>query len=193
MNIIKSLIVASMLLAGSAHADGFGFNLGPFNMQFGASEPEYLSTNRSDLENPFCAAIESQKKVEFTVRGTDIVSAKEKKLVVKTIVVEPYAFGSTRDGKPVLHGKVVSEKLVMEATVKFGEDRFDENGKTTKDKGDGYFTGKFNSDKSKDIDISKVSNIHIINDSHFDVPKDFKAIKDDNVHFTCQLPVAQEK
>ncbi len=192
MNIIKTLVVASMLLAGSAYADGFGFNLGPFNMQFGASEPEYLSSNSGELQNPFCSAISAQKQVEFTVHGTEVVNAKEKKMIIKTIVIEPYAFGMTRDGKPVLRGKVVSEKLVKEVTVKFGDDKFDETkAKDNEDKG--YFTGKFSSDKNKNIDISKVSNIRIIQDSHFDAPKDYKAVKDDNVHIMCQLPVAQEK
>lgn len=190
MNTIKSLIIASMLVAGSAYADGFGFDLGLFNMHFGASQPEYMSSNRNVLENPICQAISNQEQIEFTVRGVENINAKERKMITKTIIVEPYAFGVTNDGKPVLRGKVVSEKLVREVTVKFGEDKFDDKADASKDKG--YFTGKFSSDTKKNIDISRVSDIHIVDNSHFDAPKDYKALKDDNVRVICQLPVVQE-
>ena len=178
-----------MLFTASAYADGFGFDLGPFNMHFNASEPDFLTSNRSMLQNPVCQAITNRNQIEFTVQGSEVINAKEKKMVTKSLILEPYAFGITNDGRPALRGKVVKEKLIREVTVKFGDDKFDESAPKEK----GYFTGKFSSDTNKNIDISRVSDIRVLDDVQFDAPKDFKGIREDNFQVICQLPVVEKK
>jgi hypothetical protein len=185
----KSLVLGSMLLASSGFADGFGFNIGPFNMQFGISGGDYAVYSRSALDSPICFAISNRKQLELIVEGTENISTKERKVVIKKLVVDPYAFGIARDGAPVLRGNVVSEKLISEETVKYGEDTFDQPSVSSDKKEKGYFSGLFSSDKTKNIDIRKVSNIRVIEDSHFDAPKNYKGLKDDNIQVICQLPI----
>ena len=193
MKFLKSLVLMSSLLASSVYGAGFGFNVGPFNMQFNAFEGEYVANNRSALDSPICNAISNHKQLEITVEGVETVSTKEKKIVVKTLIVEPYAFGITKDGKPVLRGNVVDEKLVKEVTLKYGEDKFDESSVSSKQKDKGFFSGMFSNDKNKNIDIRKIRDIQVIDDSHFDAPKDYKGVNDDNIQVVCQLPVANPK
>jgi hypothetical protein len=97
----------------------------------------------------------------------------------------------------VLRGNIVNEKLIKEVSIKYGEDKFGD-GEDANDwsdrKEDGFFSGWFKSDKSQntDIDIQKISNLYVINDSHFDAPKNYKGLKDDNIHVICQLPISRE-
>lgn len=192
MRILNALLFGSMLIAGSASADGFGFNLGPFDMQFGIgnngySNGGYVIEHHSILDNPICEAISNQLQLGFTVEGKEVVNAKEIKIVTKRLIVEPYAFGVTRDGKPVLRGKVVADKLLKEITVKYGEERFEE---PQKEKG---ISGWFHSSDKKDIDIQNISDVQVLANTRFDVPKDFEGMKDDNVRVICQLPVKSNK
>lgn len=186
MKLIRYCAFGSMLITSLCFADGFGFNLGPFSMQFNV----YADRNdyRATFTDPFCFAIAQQKQIEMVVEGTEKLNAREIKIVTKKLIVEPYAFAIARDGKPLLNGNVAEEKLVREVTVKYGEDRFEEE--TAEKTGKGFFSGLFNSDKSKNIDIRRVSDIRIIENSHFDAPKDFKGLQDNNVRVICQLPFA---
>lgn len=189
MKFLKSMMLASALLAGSVYGDGFGFNVGPFNMQFYTGGGEYVAISRSVLDSPVCRAISNQKRLEIIIEVAENVSTKEKKIVTEKLIVEPYAFGITKDGKPVLRGNVVEEKLVREVSLKYGDDQFDETSVSAKQKDKGFFSGLFSSDKSKNIDIRKVVAVKVIEDSHFDAPKDYKGITDDSIQVLCQLPV----
>lgn len=188
---ISSSILTLSLLASSAYGDGFGFNIGPFNMQFGASSDSYMTSNRNVLDNPICSAISYQKRLEIILEGAENVSTKEKKIVTKRLVVEPYAFGVTKEGKPVLRGNIVEEKLITEVTLKYGDEQFDESSVPSKEKEKSFFSGLFTSDKNVNIDIRKIVQVQVIDDSHFDAPKDYKGLKDSNIHVICELPVAQ--
>lgn len=190
MKIIKSLIVSSLLLTSSAFADGFGLGVGPFNIQFNALDDGYVTNDRIQLDSPICDAITNYKQIEMTVVGSENVSTKEKKIITKRIVVEPYAFGISRDGRPVLNGKVVDEKLIKEVSVKYDEDKFDP--KSVSDN-KGSFSGIFSSDKNKNIDIRRISDIRVIRESHFDVPKDYKGLNDDYVQVICQIRIPEQK
>lgn len=191
MKIFQTLVLSSVLFAGSAHADGFGFNLGPFNLQFNASNG-YVEGERSMLDTPICNAITNQKRLEITVQGTEKVSSKEQKKIIKNLIIEPYAFGVTTDGKPVLRGNVVEEKLVKEVSIKYGDDEFDEPTAASKKKEKGFFSGMFSSDKNRVLDVRKIVEIKVLPGSHFDVPKNYKSLKDDHVQVICELPTVQQ-
>lgn len=192
MKIFK-LIIGCLLLTSAVQADGFGFSLGPFSLQFNVGERVYDNTYRDILDNPICYAISHLNRLEMIVEGSEKVSAKELKFITKKLIVEPYAFGVTREGKPVLRGNVIEDKLIKEVTVKYGEEQFDDDDLETDGKKKSFFSGWFQSDKSQNIDIRKVSNIHVVVDSHFDAPKKYKGLKDDNIRVICELPIAEGK
>lgn len=187
MKTFTSLMLGMMLMAGTAFADGFGFNIGPFDMQFGvrtgSSDGSYVVERRTALDNPICAAISSQQQLGFTVEGKEIISTKEIKIVTKHLIVEPYAFGVTQDGKPILRGNVVNEKLIKEVSVKYGEERFDDS---NREKG---YSGWFKSSDKKNIDVENISDVQVIANSHFDAPKNYEGIKEENIKVICQIPV----
>ena len=189
MKHLKLIIIAFSLMASCVYGDGFGFSAGPFNLQFGGErDGGFAPIQRNVLDDPICYAIMNHKQLEMILQGTENISTKEKKVITKNLIVEPYAFGITKDGKPVLRGNVVNEKLVKEVSLKFGGEKFNEPDKD----GKGHFSGMFSSDKNKNIDIRKIMDIHVLENSHFDVPKDYKSVGDPNVHVLCQLPVAQQ-
>lgn len=188
MNLFKSLMAASLLFAGSAHAIGFGFDLGPFNMQLNAPPEIYVESGRAMVNDPICAAISNQQRLEIIVEGVETVSTKEKKVVTRKLIVEPYAFGMTQNGAPLLRGNVVEDKLIKEVTIKNEDDIYDESAVTTEKK-KGFFSGLFSSDTKVTLDIRRVSEINVIAGSHFDIPSDYKGIQDPNIQVICQLPV----
>lgn len=192
MHLIKSTVLASVMFTAAAFGDGFGFSLGPFNLLFGSFDGQYLVAHRQVLDNPICFAISQQKQLEIIVEGSETVSTKEKKIVTKQIIVEPYAFGMNEEGKPFLQGKVVDEKMLKEISVKFGEDRFDESSITLDEKNKTSFFGRFTTQKSETIDIRKIEQLRVIEDSHFDIPKDFKRISDPKIQVICQVPTFKE-
>lgn len=182
---IKSFLLGSLLLTSSIYGDGFGFALGPFSLEFRADGGNYVE-HATFLDNPFCNAIRNQKRVEIIVEGKETVNPKELKIVTKRLVVEPHAFGINKEGTPILNGNVIEEKQIKEVTVKFEEEQFNV---TDKKKG-GFFSGWFKSDKNQNVDIRKVKDVHVIEGSHFDAPKNYKGFaKEDNIQVICELPV----
>jgi hypothetical protein len=190
MRILNSLVLGTLLIAGPAYADGFGVDAGPFSLQFGVGDNGYPNNPNGGYvvehnvveDHPICAAITHQQQLGFVTETREILNTKELKIVTKHLVVEPYAFGITREGQPVLRGKVVEEKLLQEVTVKYGDDQLQVPEKTPKS------TGWFQSSDKTNIDIQHVTNMQVLN-THFDAPKDFKGVRDDNVRIICELPL----
>lgn len=192
MKIFKSMLLGALLITGSAFADGFGFSVGPFDLQFGYDNPGYsrdvyIEKRNFVFDNPICEAISHQAQLGFTVEGKEVVNAKEIKIVTKRVIVEPYAFGVTKEGKPILRGKVVSEKLIREVTVKYGDEKFNEQ------KSDKSVSGWFQASDKKNIDIQNITDVQILANTHFDAPKDYQGIKDENIKVLCQLPVKSDQ
>jgi hypothetical protein len=184
---MKSFVLASLMLVGTVYGDGFGVGVGPFSLQFGSSAPSYLISNRNSLDNPICYAISHQKRLEIIVEGAENVSTKEKRIISKRLVVEPYAFGVNKDDQPILRGNVVEEKLLKEVSVKYGDDQFDETSVAPEDSGGGFFSGLFSSSKVKNLDIRKVVQVHVIDDSRFEIPKGYKPVDDKDIRVICEL------
>lgn len=221
--------LASVILLTTGGLEGFGINFGPFDLQFGSAYNGYGSgytreyrtytetpNHAALLDTPICRAIEQQKKLEFIVEAKEKVNAKETKITTKRVIVEPYAFGFTKEKQPVLRGIVTSEQLIREITIKQGDDQpsdsqqkayatdneDDEITVEIKDKKEeqdkSFFSGLFRSHKSKDdvesLNLSKVGNMRVLEDSHFDAPKDLASIfKDDIAQVVCQVPHQGEK
>lgn len=237
MKVVTALTIASSLFVSAAYADGFGFEVGPFNMGFRSSDRHYYrsddgqyyrasdgryyrqsdrqyyesddpryrpadeyrydssrddyATVRTVLDTPICRAISNQKTLEISVEAIVDVSATEKKILTKKLIVEPYAFGVTNDGDPILHGTVTSEKTVKEISLRAGDPRFNEQSETSQGDSGTFFSGRFISTKNKNIDIRKVVGIRVMEDSHFDVPAGYKGMDDSTVRVICQLPVSK--
>jgi hypothetical protein len=198
MKFLNSIILGALCIAGSSYADGFGINLGPFDLQFGIGpgynyypDNSFGDTHRFVLHNPICDAISNQQQLGFIVEAKEIVNAKEVRVVTKRVVIEPYVFGVTKEGKPILRGNVISEKLVREVNVKFGEDQYGEDQIKESKSNDGRSTKWFQSADKKDIDIQHIDDVNVIEGTHFDAPKNYEGIKDENIRVICQLPVTK--
>lgn len=184
---MKSIVFASLIFVGTAYGDGFGIGIGPFSLQFGSPVHSYVISNRNVLDNPICYAISRQKRLEILVEGAENVSTKEKRIISKRLVVEPYMFGVNKDDQPILRGNVVEEKVLKEVTVKYGDDQFDETSVAAEDSGGGFFSGLFSSSKVKNLDIRKVVQVHVIDDSRFEVPRGYKPVDDKDIQVICEL------
>ncbi len=178
------LVVASALLLCNGSLQAMEITVGPFDFQFNAG----FNDRGAMTNDPICRAISQQKKLEFIIISKEKVNDKEIKITTKQVTVEPYAFGFTKDGKPVLRGSITNEKLVKEVTVKMGEDQ---TGTQIKD--GGVLSGTFRSNKSKEnvetIDTTMIRDIKVVEDSRFDVPKNLKTLfKNDITEVVCQVP-----
>lgn len=182
MKLFKTLAMNALFLAGSIYG-------GEFTMQINA-EGGYFARNFNNIINgPICYAISNQKRIGMVVESQEKVSAKEIKFVTKSMVIDPYAFGISKEGNPVIHGDIIEDKMIKEVTIKYGEDQFDDR-KDRDDRKEGFFAGWFKSDKDKNLNIQKINFVHVVQDSHFDAPKNYQGFKDENVRVVCQLPIA---
>lgn len=187
MRVFNILALGISLLSSSIYGEGVGFNIGPFSMQFNVGGTYYEQDHKDILDFPLCFAISNQKQVDMVVEAEEKLNSKEIRITTKRLLVEPYAFGVTKDGKPVLRGNIVSEKLIKEVTIKYGDEKLNQEGKWAK-KEESFFSGWFKSDSNQNIDIQKISNLYVLQGSHFDAPKDYKALKGENIQVICQLP-----
>ncbi len=185
MKFLKTITLGALLLSSTISAQEFGFNIGPFSLLFNAGHRAYLDA-------PICYAISNQKRLEIIVENKEKTSEKEIKITVKMLIIEPYAFGVTGEEKPVLQGNVVEEKLVKEVSVKYGEERFKDAYQELGEK-EGIFSGWFKTSKNQTIDVRKITNLDVIEDSHFDIPKNYKGPKREEMHVICQLPIDSDE
>lgn len=188
MRFLKALSLTSLFCTALLQADGIGIGIGPFDLEINTSPGPYVYEYRTVLDNPICYAISNQKRLEMNVSGVEKVSDKEIRIVTKRLVVEPYAFAMTTAGKPLLRGKIVEEKEMKRVSVKYGEPEYSEMNLSSEDKEKGFFSGWFRSDKSQTIDIRKMSDLRVIENSHFDLPKGYKGFRDENVRVICEIP-----
>lgn len=110
-------------------------------MQFNVDGTSYANDHKDILDYPLC--ISKLKQVDMVVEAEEKLSAKETRFTIKRLLVEPYVYGVTKQGQPVLRSNIIKEKLIKEVTVKYGEDKFSENKKWSK-KEENFFSGCFN-------------------------------------------------
>lgn len=188
MKLIKLGMLSLALLAATT-AECLDFGIGPFGLRFGetGSYADYRSSG-----NPFCYAIANQKQVSMVVESFEKVSDTEMKITTKRILIEPYVFGLSKEGRPILNGNVKEEKLVKEVTVKYGEpelggddDWNDASSEKKKRRGWRFWS----SVDDHNFDVRKISDVQILQDTRFDAPSDFsKVIGDEIVQVICHVP-----
>jgi hypothetical protein len=191
MNHLHKLALSSLFLAGSLHSDGVGLEIGPFNLNIGIDDDEdgRLAPNRPFLGNPICQAIAVQSRVTLILEAKEVTNSREMHVLTKRVIIEPYAFGFSGNGTPLLKGNVIEEKTVEEVTIKVDEDRFRAVNQDNQKK-KGLFADWFKSETTgiNTLDLSNIKNIQIVPNSHFEVPKDYKGFKDDeDVRLICEL------
>lgn len=199
MYLLKSSFIISTLLLCAMYTQGFAFSIGPFDFggdaYFQEAQPQQVQSvpARFSIGKSLCYAISQQKKVETVVRQVEQVNSKEMKITIKKITLEPYVFGLNQDRQYVLRAKVVDEKVLKEVTVKnFDEEKTDQKDDAAEQpknvaaipaKGD---IGELN--------IRQIRNVHVIEDSHFDVPKDYdKIFKETMAQVFCHVNLPAEK
>lgn len=190
----KAFMLSTVLsLATIQQVSAVGIQVGPFSLQLGG-----VRVNRALLkEEPVCYAIEKQKQLELLIKSVE-TSKLERKVSIQRVVIEPYLFG-LKEGQPIIQGNIISQKMVKEITVKYGENEsdFDADDEEReyyinkyKDKKSGIF-GKlsFFKDKNdvKTFDIQDVLDLYVLEDSHFDVPKNLENLKTENVEVICRI------
>lgn len=185
-NIMNKIIILALLTAPLLNAESFGINLGPFSLQFNIDGTFYRDDHRDILDSPICYAIANQKRIDVIVEGKEKISPNEFRITRKRIVIEPYAFGFTKENSPVLRGNIIHEKLIKEVTIKYGDEKFMSTD-AIENKAEGYFTGWLKSDQNETVDISRISNLYVINESRFDAPKDYKGFQDDSIRVICEI------
>lgn len=121
------LALGIRLLSISVYAEGIGFNIGPFSMQFNFGDTYYEQDHKDILDFHLCFAISNQKQVVMVVEAQEKLNSKETRFTTKRLLVESYALGVTKEGQPVLRGNVVKEKL-----IKYGDEKSNEDGKWAK-------------------------------------------------------------
>jgi hypothetical protein len=186
---LKNLLIIALF--STACLQGAGVSFGPFDIQFSAGFDDSFGPGmrRSSMfYDPICRAISQQKKLQFVSLSSEKINDNELKFTTKLVTVEPYAYGFTSEKQPVLRGVVTEEKLLKEVTVKSGDDVLNNQRDD-----EGYFAGHFRSPKSQggveSLNITKVKDVRVIEDSHFDAPKDLGSIfKEDIAQVVCQVP-----
>lgn len=125
----------------------------------------------------------------------DKVGGTEFKKTIKKVTVQPYLFGKNKEGQPILRGNDVAEKMLKEITIKYC-DGAEEDSETAerKQEDEGYFSGWFHRKEPKKdtvntINVRKVTHFRVIEGSHFEPPKDYKEIFEDDVtEVICAVP-----
>lgn len=177
------LLTAFLWTGAVAHADGIGFNLGPFSLQFGGSSNGPTIYSERMNSDPICRAIVMQKQLELIAEMKENISDKEFKIVIKRITIEPYLYGMNNRHQPVLKGKIIEEKMIKEVTVKYG-DESPENEKS--------LSGTFQIEKGKGdittLNVNRIQRIAVIENSHFSIPKGYdKNSYNDVVNVICEV------
>ena len=201
---MKKILTSCLLLCSTAlSAEGYEIQINPMNRGVGMNDGAYYNDgdyddessagdNRgymgrsmmrpADVANQLCQAISNQNQIEIVVEKREIVNSKELRVEVKKVVVEPYGLAVTQNGQPVVRGNIVSDKMIKEVTVKFGDDRFD----TSKKDKDVNTSSSWFSSSNKNLDISRVRAINPTN-TRFDAPKDYKGFEDNSLNVICEI------
>jgi hypothetical protein len=213
--VLKTLFITPILLSGVLNAQYANPYQNNGNLQVevqsnGYNSPRMYSDryaerngaqNNSETNNIVCYAIKHQKRLEITVETQELLNKREVRIVTKKYIVEPYAFGMTNEGKPVFYGNVSQNTLDNEVNIKYGVDKFDDQAVTASSQKvpvtSGWFGSEnskswFGNDKNSDIDIKNIKGVRVIEDSHFDAPKEYAGYVQPNVQIVCQLPITKQ-
>lgn len=202
--------IVGMALLGSVSASSLfslGVSVGPFSLSLdgvgvydeGYGDRGYIVGRRGTpvvvqrrlqmFDNPICYAIQQRKLLEMTVEWTENIDAKNLKSTIKRITIEPYLFGRDRNGNPILRGKIISDVMLKEVAVKFGDEPRDPNADWRPPAQDA-FSGRYNSLPAEKgpaagnldtLSVERITNVRVIERSQFNPPKDFSEIFKDGI------------
>lgn len=195
--VIKKFMIAGLValtaLSVSTNAEAFGVSIGPFELQLEAGMD---SSHRLGIwEEPICSAIANRHLLEISTEWAEHSSNTETKIITKTITMEPYLFGRNAKGQPILRGNIVSEKVVREVTIK---ENMDKDSKEPPHKFHPLSDKKANEEEKdgnvRSVNLRKITEIHVIEGSKFNAPKNFDAIfKKDVVETVCVVRIAPKE
>jgi hypothetical protein len=195
------------------NAAGFDVELGPFQFQLESPIPMRVenspnrfhrgkvNNDRNMIDRPICHAIENQKQIEVSMAVREEIGAKESKITFKKVIINPYQLGINQQGQPVLQGDIVDTKIIKEISIKYGDEKY----KNDDSKRRGRYSGQLrsfsknqkNNGNEKGIDINSVRIVNVIEDSHFDIPKDIDkqldTKNDEGIQIVCRVPSYQQK
>lgn len=99
----------------------------------------------------------------------------DEKIITKKITVEPYLYGLDASGRPIIKGNIVSENVLKEVSIKYGEKK-NGNGANGKDKS--VFSAIFRSTGNgvATMNLDRVAEIRMIEQSHFNPPENYAEI-----------------
>lgn len=182
-----SSIFLSFLLLTPSDIRGLAIQLGPFNLELHGG---YDLNRKALIDAPLCTAIRNHQRVEMVIEHFDKSTPNEFKSVIKRVVIEPYAFGITRDGTPVIKGNLISERKIKEVFIRYSEDRETTSQKEDVDKTkSNFFSGFWKSKNSiETLNVREVRDINVIQDSSFKTPdKIADLLKDENFRPICEI------
>lgn len=170
MKFLVFLFLTTSLFAGSS-----------FNLDISTEGSYYGASAKDFFDSPICYAIKNQKQIELLIDTKEKSNKREMKITTKKIVIDPYLLGVTKEGKIAVRGNVASEKMIKEVSIKFGEDKLDDN--AWGPRGDGFLSGKLNDN----VIVDKIVNVYVLQDSHFDIPRSYKSQKDKVAQVICEI------
>lgn len=170
-NLLAPLVTCLSLYTMSASAAFLGLDLGPFEFEL-KSRPTVTKPRYFDL---LCRAIQMHKQIEIVLEWQEWENSNERKTITKQLILEPYLIGKTNDGRPLLRGNIVSEKLLKETSVKYGD-------QSTADQHTEYrVSGKFQSKNPQKegistLDIQQISHFAVLENTYFELPNGIEQI-----------------
>ncbi len=183
-----TLLIPLFCLLGTIFASlsAFEIGVGPFKLNLGGDAIDY--PRRAEfIDYPICYAIREQKQLAMIVETKETVSKNEFKISIKRVVIEPYAYGFSRDDLPLLSGNLVSEKLIREVYLKYGDDY---NNNTATNQNKRPLNGRLASNnREATFELNSISHIRVMENSHFNLPASFsEKMTADFQRFVCQIP-----
>lgn len=157
-----------------ANLQGTSIQKGPFELELKGTLP---MNHMVYYDDPICYAIAMHKILEIILDSEKIVSDEERIITTKKIQIEPYLFGLTKEGMPVLQGNVIKDTMLREITVKFNTEAEEDDESTEKEK-KSFFSGWFRSSKEhkkiadNEVNILQIAEVHVLENSNFAPPKE---------------------
>lgn len=192
-------------------AIGLEIQVGPAQLSL-QGPPGPANFQRNFFDRKICYAIENHARLELFIGSKDETSDKETKVTVKKITIDPYLFGIDPEGRPVLQGNVINSEVIKEVTITYSDakyknedlqrrQKFQNNGRRgpqdnqdDQDNQDNGSQAAAQQDKKNPennaktgLNIANVSFIRVLDQTHFDVPKDIDKQLEKNTQGNIQV------
>lgn len=171
-----------LLLATSVYAAALGFKLGPFQLELGGGPNRPFVVPAPD---PICRAIKEHKLVEVTFETDEKINDNEIRIITKKVTLEPYLLGKNKEDQLILRGNILSDHILKEVTVR----EFTDGQKPSEKRKWSNYLRFWSDQREVDVDtlnLRRINDIRVVEDSSFKGPADLKAIfKEDVAEVIC--------